>query len=146
MAYAAATTLTSDDVIGLFIDWMRTYSEIHFQVIGSIYNSSGITRRKIWEKIGRNVTTEDSAEAGLYRLLIRDLNLGGIIRQHREKDYYGNFVPKKTKRRSVGSGPKPMESAFDDEDQYELSELGQQFVHYAMTDLPLKIDIGKAGN
>ena len=33
-----------------------------------------------------------------------------------------------------------MESAFDENDQYELSELGQQFVHYAMTDLPLKID------
>jgi len=30
--------------------------------------------------------------------------------------------------------------AFDDEDLYELSELGQQFVHYAMTDLPLKIE------
>ena len=33
-----------------------------------------------------------------------------------------------------------MESAFDEKDAYELSELGQQFVHYAMTDLPLKIE------
>lgn len=33
-----------------------------------------------------------------------------------------------------------MESAFDEEDAYELSELGQQFVHYAMTELPLKIE------
>jgi hypothetical protein len=32
-----------------------------------------------------------------------------------------------------------MKSAFDDEDGYELTQLGQQFVHYAMTDLPLKI-------
>jgi len=33
-----------------------------------------------------------------------------------------------------------LESAFDEEDAYELSELGQQFVYYAMTDLPLKIE------
>ena len=32
-----------------------------------------------------------------------------------------------------------MKSAFDREEQYELTELGQQFVHYAMTDLPLRI-------
>ena len=33
-----------------------------------------------------------------------------------------------------------MKSAFDEEDLYELTELGQQFVHYAMTDLPLRIE------
>jgi hypothetical protein len=30
-------------------------------------------------------------------------------------------------------------SAFDDGDAYELTELGDQFVHYAMTDLPPRI-------
>lgn len=141
LANAAASTVTSDDVVRLFIDWMKTYSEMHFHVIGSIYNSSGITRGGIWRKIGKPATREDSAEAGLYRLLIRDLTIGGIIRQHREKDYYGNFIAKTPKKSIKGSGPKPMESAFDEEDEYELTELGQQFVHYAMTDLPLKIDI-----
>ena len=33
-----------------------------------------------------------------------------------------------------------MKSAFDREEMYELTELGQQFVHYAMTDLPIKIE------
>jgi hypothetical protein len=33
-----------------------------------------------------------------------------------------------------------MKSAFDDEDKYELTQLGQQFVHYAMTELPVKIE------
>jgi hypothetical protein len=33
-----------------------------------------------------------------------------------------------------------MKSAFDREEKYELTDLGQQFVHYAMTDLPLKIE------
>ena len=97
---------------------------------------------KKWKKIGKEVAREDSPEAGLYRLLIRDLNMGGIIRQHRQKDRYGNFLVKAPQKRTTSgnSGPKPMESVFDDEDQYELSELGQQFVHYAMTDLPLKIE------
>jgi hypothetical protein len=33
-----------------------------------------------------------------------------------------------------------MKSAFDDEEEYELTSLGQQFVHYAMTDVPPKIE------
>ncbi len=32
-----------------------------------------------------------------------------------------------------------MKSAFDEEERYELTALGQQFVHYAMTDLPPKL-------
>jgi hypothetical protein len=142
LSNAAASSLTSDDVIRLFIDWLKIYSEMHFHVIAAVYNSSGITRGGIWKKIGKEPVREDSPEAGLYRLLIRDLNMGGIIRQHRQKDAQGNFYGKAPQKRStpVQLGPKQMESAFDENDQYELSELGQQFVHYAMTDLPLKID------
>ncbi len=142
LANAAASTITSDDVVRLFIDWLKTYSELHFQVIAAVYNTNGISRGVIWRKIGKGPVREDSPEAGLYRLLIRDLNMGGIIRQHREKDAEGNFYGKTPQRRSPvpRSGPKPMESAFDEEDLYELSELGQQFVHYAMTDLPPKIE------
>ena len=33
-----------------------------------------------------------------------------------------------------------MKSAFDNEDQYELTGLGQQFVHYAMNELTLRIE------
>lgn len=147
LSNAAASNIASDDVVRLFIEWMKKYSEMHFHVIGAVYNSTGITRRSIWLKIGKQIVREDSPDAGLYRLLIRDLNMGGIIRQHRAKDYYGNFIPKTPQKRSpAGSGPKPMESAFDDEDQYELTELGQQFVHYAMTDLPLKIDVGSTAS
>ncbi len=142
LANAAATNITSDDVVKLFIDWLRNYSELHFQVIAAVYNSGGISRGAIWRKIGKATVREDSPEAGLYRLLIRDLNMGGIIRQHREKDVHGNFYTKSAQRNNShrGSGPKPMESAFDEDDLYELSELGQQFVHYAMTDLPLKLE------
>lgn len=141
LSNAAASTITSDDVVRLFIDWLKTYSELHFQVIAAVYNSHGISRGAIWRKIGKGPVREDSPEAGLYRLLIRDLNMGGIIRQHREKDYAGNFYAKTPQKRTSSSGgPKRLESAFDEEDAYELSELGQQFVHYAMTGLPLKIE------
>jgi len=46
------------------------------------------------------------------------------VRQHRETDYYGNFLAKlPAKKRPKGSGPKPMKSAFDDEEKYELTEI-----------------------
>ena len=95
---------------------------------------------QIWKKIGKWPVREDSADADLYKLLFRDLSTGGIIRQHREIDRFGNFVPKPTQRRPKGSGPKPPVSAFDENEGYDLTALGRQFVHYAMTDLPLRIE------
>jgi hypothetical protein len=144
LSNAAASTLTGDGVVRMFIDWISQYSEMHFQVIGAIYNSDGITRGEVWRKIGRGAAREDSADADLYKLLFRDLSTGGIIRQHRDVDYHGNFIPKAPERRPKGSVPKPMASAFDEEDGYDLTELGRQFVHYAMTELPPKIEF-KAG-
>lgn len=140
LANAAAARITSDDVVKLFIDWLKNYSELHFQVIAVIYNTNGISRGEIWRRLGKAPAREDSPEAGLYRLLVRDLNMGGIIRQHREKDHFGNFLTSSLARKRSSKGPRQMESAFDNEDLYELSELGQQFVHYAMSDLPLQIE------
>ena len=139
LANAAASQVSSDDVVRLYIDWINQYSEMHFQVIGAIYNSNGITRGEIWTKIGKDPAREDSADADLYKPLFRDLSTGGIIRQHRETDYYGNFIAKPPERRPAGSGPKPPVSAFDEKEGYDLTELGQQFIHYAMSDLPLRI-------
>jgi len=140
LSNAAASQVSSDDVVRLYIDWINQYSEMHFHVIGAIYNSDGITRGEIWRKIGKGSVREDSADADLYKLLFRDLSTGGIIRQHREVDRFGNFIPKPTQRRHKGSGPKPPVSAFDENEGYDLTELGQQFVHYAMSELPLKIE------
>jgi hypothetical protein len=137
---AAATRMTSDDVVKLFLDWLRMYSEFHFAVIGAIYNSAGITRGGIWRKLNRQAVREDSSDADLFKLLIRDLSTGGIIRQHRETDYAGNFLAKSNRRTSGqhGSG-KALKSAFDDDEAYELTSLGEQFVHYAMTEVPPKL-------
>ena len=139
LSNAAASAISSDDVVRMFIDWIGQYSELHFEVIGAIYNSGGITRGAIWRKIGKGQVREDSADADLYKLLFRDLSTGGVIRQHRETDYHGNFIAKPAAKRSASGGPKTLTSAFDEEDQYELTELGQQFVHYAMTELTPRI-------
>jgi hypothetical protein len=86
---AADSTLTSDDVMRLFLQWISMYSELRFTVIKSIYNDRGVTRARIWEKVGKEEVREDSADADLFKLLIRDLSTGSIVRQHREKEYAG---------------------------------------------------------
>lgn len=139
LANAAATRLTSDDVVKLFIDWIDLYSDFHFEVIGEIYRTPGVTRGGIWRNLGKPQAREDSAEADLYKLLVRDLSMGSVIRQHRETDYYGNFVKKAPKQTPKGSGSRTMVSAFDDSEGYELTDLGQQFVHYAMTEITARI-------
>jgi hypothetical protein len=144
LSNAAASRVTSDDVVRMFLQWIDVYSELHFTVIASIYNDSGVTRARIWEKIGKPEVREDSPDADLFRLLIRDLSTGGIIRQHRDTDYAGNFLRKPAQRSRRGAAPSTMESAFEDNKGYELTGLGVQFVHYAMTDLPPKIGFGPA--
>ena len=139
LANAAATRLTSDDVVKLFIDWINLYSDFHFEVIGEIYRNDGVSRGQIWRNLKKPQVREDSAEADLYKLLIRDLSTGGVIRQHRETDYAGNFIKRQTKPVSRGQGSKTMESAFDFDKGYELTELGKQFVHYAMTEITARI-------
>ena len=140
LSNAASTRVVSDDVVSLFIEWLQQYSEFHFEVIGEIYRSPGSTRGEIWQALGKNAVRDDSADADLFRLLVHDLSTGRIIRQHRETDYAGKFVIKRTQKPSTPRGTiKTMKSAFDDTEQYELTALGQQFVHYAMTELSLKI-------
>jgi len=143
LSNAASSTMASDDVVRLFMEWIDTYSEMHFQVIGATYNANGISRGEIWRKIGRDPVREDSADADVYKLLIRDLSTGGIIRQHREVDYHGNFIAKPKKKSTPGSS-RTMKSAFDEDELYVLTELGQQFIHYAMTDLPIRIEFSNA--
>lgn len=143
LANAAATKLTSDDVIKLFIDWIDLYSDFHFEVIGEIYRQPGTSRGQIWEALGKPRVSEDSADADLYKLLIRDLSMGSVIRQHRETDYYGNFIKKQTKPAPKGQGSKIMTSAFDRGEGYELTELGKQFVHYAMTEITPRISFSE---
>jgi hypothetical protein len=142
LSNAEATRIVSDDVVRLFMDWVKTYSEFHFQVVGKIYNNSGITRGDVWEELGRGPVREDSADADLFKLLFRDLSTGQVVRQIRQTDNQGNFYAKAPPRSRPAKvrGPRQVKSAFDESETYELTQLGQQFVHYAMTDLPLKLN------
>jgi hypothetical protein len=136
---AGGTKLTSDDVIRLFIDWLDIYHEAHLAVIREIYQHPGSTRYDIWEAIYTEFPREDSAEADLYRMLIRDLSTGGVIRQERATTPDGQFLRKpRTKSRGFTSGT--MESSFDDTKPYVLTELGKQFVHYAMSEVVQRIE------
>jgi hypothetical protein len=137
---AADTRICSDDVIRLFIDFLDTLHEIHLRVIHEVYNNNGITRLEIWRRIYGSTTREDAAEADLFRLMIRDLSTGGLIRQHRETNAEGEFIRKRPAVRRPAAASRTMDSSFDDEDEYELTALGNQFVHYVMTNTVGKIE------
>jgi hypothetical protein len=142
LAHAATTTLTSDDVVRLFIEWIKRYSEFHFAVVADIYRNPGSTRADVWEALGRGEVRDDSADADLFKLLFHELTTGYIIRQHRETDAQGRFlaVPRPKRRTTPSAGIRIMKSAFDDGKAYELTELGERFVHYAMEEVPIKIE------
>lgn len=143
LSNAAATDMVTDDVVRLFLDWMDDYSDFHFEVIGEIYRHPPITRGQIWRNLSRPNVREDSAEADLFKLLIRDLSTGSVVRQERPVDANGNFLkrePTRRQHRQQGAPGTRMKSAFDDEEQYVLTELGSQFVHYAMNELAPRIE------
>jgi hypothetical protein len=131
---SAGTRVCSDDVVRLFLDWLTVYHESHFAVIREIFKTPAITRYEIWTTLYGELPREDSPDADLYRLLIRDLSTGGVIRQERETDSAGHFL-RKPRRRRPGGMLTTMESAFEDTKPYVLTALGQQFVHYTMNEV-----------
>jgi hypothetical protein len=137
---AAGTRVASDDIVRLFLDWLDVYHEAHLAVVREIYKNEGPTRYDIWVAIyGEPVPRDDSAEADLYRMLIRDLSTGGVIRQPRESDGLGRFMKKRRPPRRMAA-PNTMESAFEDSKPYVLTELGSQFVHYTMSELVARLN------
>jgi hypothetical protein len=132
---AGAIKLCSDDLIRLFISWIDQYDELHFSVIKEIYRDPGITRGEMWDVIRGPRPRDDSAEADLFKLLIRDLSTGSVIRQERETDPYGRFRRKRRSPQSRAAASGVLETPFEETKPYELTELGKQFVHYVMEDV-----------
>lgn len=132
---AGGLEMAQDDLVRMFLDWIDMYHEFHFSVIGEIYRRPAITRREIWMNLRGAVPRDDSDEADLFRLLVRDLSTGGVIRQERQTDYQGRFLKQQAGHRGRGQGSSVMESAFESTKRYELTALGRQFVHYVLTDL-----------
>jgi hypothetical protein len=139
---AAGSRICSDDVVRLFIDWLDVYHEVHFAVIREIFQNPGSTRYGIWAALyGEKLPREDSAEADLFKLMIRDLSTGGVFRQARDTNELGQFVRKRPQQRRAHA-PATMESAFEDTKQYLLTELGKQFVHYTMNEVVTRVGSG----
>ena len=136
---AAGTRVCSDDVVRLFLDWLELYHEAHFSVIREVFQNPGSSRYEIWTNLYGDIPREDSAEADLFKLLIRDLSTGGVVRQERDVNALGQFVRKTPQRRRRGSAPSTMESAFEDSKPYVLTELGKQFVHYTMNEVVTRL-------
>ncbi len=88
---AGGLEMAQDDLVRMFLDWIDMYHEFHFSVIGEVYKRPRITRREIWTNLRGEVPRDDSEEADLFRLLIRDLSTGGVIRQERAKRPPGAF-------------------------------------------------------
>ncbi len=140
---AGATTLASDDVVRLFIDWIDKYHEAHFAVIKAIYREPGITRNAIWSQIRGVEVREDSADADLFKLLVRDLSTGGVLRQERSTTAGGEFVARQRGPRRPAAHT--LKSAFDNSEPYVLTALGEQFVHYCISDLAPQLSGDEAG-
>jgi len=141
---AAGTRVCSDDVVRLFLDWLELYHEAHFAVVREIFKNPGVTRLDMWSAVYGDIPREDSAEADLFKLLVRDLSTGGVIRQERDVNQHGQFIRKRPQKPRSTSAPAVMESAFEDTKPYVLTELGKQFVHYTMNEVVGRI--GRAGD
>lgn len=142
MINAGATKLCPDDLIRIFISWIDSYHESHFAVIKQIsQNSEGITRAAIWDNLNEGVRArEDSAEAGLFRYLMRELNMGGVIELSKQRDAYGRAYKATSARTPRGMASKVVESTYEDTKPWVLTELGRQFIHYVLNDAVKRVD------
>lgn len=134
---AGAITLCPDDQIRLFIDWIERYHESHFAVLKEIYTHEPITKGRMFDNLhpeGR--PREDSAQAGLFGYLIRELNMGGIIHLKKQTNSLGQTM-KVTSRTSTSRSntSDTTESHFEDTKPWVLTALGKEFVRYVMEDI-----------
>jgi hypothetical protein len=144
---AAATKLCSDDVVRLFLLWIKQYDDVHFRVMRILYKNPGSTRAEIWDELHGQDVRENSADADLFKLLMRDLSTGSVLRQHRETNTEGDVLSRGKPNRPRAKAPLPgrqkvLESAFEDTKPYELTELGSQFLHYVMEELAPRVGPG----
>lgn len=131
-----------NSALSMFIDWLDKYSEEHFQVIRTINQAlpEGLTRKEIWLSLHNSFPPEDSAEADMFKMLILDLTTGYVIRQPREKDFYGKFIRAKPVRSTVSEESLRTSLIFNDTKKYVLTELGKQFVLYTMKEISSEVE------
>ena len=133
----AGVSISQDDLVRMFLEWIDKYHEFHFAVIREVYKEPGITRFEIWDKIRGALPRDDSAEAHLFKLLVSDLSLGEVIHQSKDVDSSGNYLKRKPQKKNPRQ---TLQSAFEDTKPYVLTPLGAEFVHYVMNDLAPQLD------
>jgi hypothetical protein len=72
-----------------------------------------------------------------------ELSTGRVIRQRRDTDGSGRFIKKQRDQHTAPfkkSNNPYMKSAFDDAEEYFLTGLGKQFVHYVMNEIVPRIE------
>jgi len=138
LSTAAADSIVDDDIVRLFIEWIGTYSEFHFRIIALIYQNPRIDRKTMGIQLFESLPQDASAKADLFALAIHDLSTGHVIRQYTKINSRGELLKSTSKRSSSSSSVK--KSPFSAGEPYALTELGQQFVHYTMSDLTTKIE------
>jgi hypothetical protein len=127
-------------VVRLFLDWIEYYSEVHFAVIKEVYANPGSTKFGIWTNIYGEIPREDSAEADLYKFLMRELSMGEVIRIERDTNRLGQYIRKKLAVRRKGvAASATLKSAFEDVEPLVLTGIGRQFVHYALNEAVTRI-------
>ncbi|HSE56846.1 MAG TPA: hypothetical protein VLB02_02050 [Candidatus Paceibacterota bacterium] len=137
---AGAITLCPDDQVRLFIDWIERYHEAHFAVIKEVYLHQPITKGRIWDNLHSEGRPRDNtAQAGLFGYLTRELNMGGIIHLNRQTNAYGQTMRSPRQSSSGSNRSDTLESHFDDTKEWVLSELGKEFVRYVMKDVDLQL-------
>ncbi len=136
---AAESTISTDDIVKLFIEWIGKYTEIHLKVIGILYKNDGFSRGEIWDELYGVQVREDSSEADLFKLVIHELSVGHVIRQFRPTDYNGNYIKQQSRKKVANT--RYLQSAFEYDKPYVLTSLGKEFVHYTMNELVPKIEM-----
>jgi hypothetical protein len=133
-------TVCSDQILRFFLDWIETYHQSHFALVQVVHRNQGPTRRGIWVAVhGEAIPRDDSAEAEIYTMLIKDLIAGGVMRQVKASDASGQFW-KSTADTARFPYSGVVESPFEDTKQYVLTGLGKQFVHYTMNELVSRLE------
>jgi len=131
LSNATVTKLGSDDLLRLFLTWVETYDDVHFRVIAALHRETGLTGADLWDEVGGRETRHDSADADLFKLLLRDLSTGGVIRQHREVTADGRMLKQPSRKGSRPASPF-LSSPIEGDKPYELTQMGHLFVGYAL--------------
>jgi hypothetical protein len=130
LANATVTKIGSDDLLRLFLTWIDQYDDVHFKVIAALHRESLLTGSDLWDEVDGREVRHDSADADLFKLILRDLSTGGVVRQHREVSSDGRM--RKQPRRGARSSAPYLSSPTEVDKPYELTQMGHLFVGHAL--------------